>query len=97
MTELNTLNIELDGKNYTIKFYANDNTSNKTNNELTDEQKNSIINNYKNIIWNKYIELANNIIKGKYGNGEARKRAIEQAGFDYDFAQLIVNSMLGGK
>lgn len=45
----------------------------------------------------KYIEIANDILSGKYGNGEERKRNLKAKGYDASFAQAIVNAMLGIK
>lgn len=39
-------------------------------------------------------EIAKEIIAGKWGNGEARKKAITEAGYDYDVIQKIVSSMI---
>lgn len=41
-----------------------------------------------------YEEMATRVIKGLYGNGSARKKAIESAGYDYKKVQNIVNSRL---
>ena len=38
-------------------------------------------------------ELANEVIDGKWGNGEERKEALTAAGYDYDSIQTIVNVM----
>ena len=40
-------------------------------------------------------ELANEVIAGKWGNGNARKTALTKAGYDYDAVQAIVNQKLG--
>ncbi len=39
-------------------------------------------------------QLAREVISGKWGNGEERKRRLTQAGYDYKAVQKIVNSML---
>lgn len=39
-------------------------------------------------------EIAEEVIKGLWGNGVARKEAIEKAGYDYAVIQKLVNSML---
>lgn len=41
-------------------------------------------------------EIANEVIAGKWGNGNARKTALINAGYDYDAVQAIVNQKLGG-
>ena len=39
-------------------------------------------------------ELAREVIAGKWGNGEARKKALTEAGYDYSAVQARVNSIL---
>ena len=41
-------------------------------------------------------ELADEVIAGKWGNGEDRKNRLTQAGYDYSAIQSIVNQKLGG-
>lgn len=43
---------------------------------------------------NFYLQLAGEIILGKYGNGDNRKQAILAKGYDYDFVQRIVTVLL---
>ena len=40
-------------------------------------------------------EIADEVIAGKWGNGEDRKNRLEAAGYDYDAVQDIVNNKLG--
>ena len=40
--------------------------------------------------------VVNDVINGKYGNGSARKKALEAAGYDYDEVQEAVNKKLNG-
>lgn len=40
-------------------------------------------------------ELAREVIRGDWGNGAARRRALESAGYDYDAVQKRVNEILG--
>lgn len=42
-----------------------------------------------------YCEVARQVIRGNWGNGEERKRRLRSAGYDYGFIQNIVNRMLG--
>lgn len=42
---------------------------------------------------NKYLDLALEIVDGLWGNGEQRKKALTEAGYDYEFAQHIVNKL----
>lgn len=39
-------------------------------------------------------EIANEVIAGKWGNGEARRDALEKKGYDYDAVQKKVNEIL---
>lgn len=43
------------------------------------------------------VKCALDVIAGKYGNHEARRQALTQAGYDYDTVQGIVNDILFGK
>jgi N-acetylmuramoyl-L-alanine amidase len=38
-------------------------------------------------------EIAKEVIAGKWGNGEARKKKLKAAGYDYDAVQKIVNKL----
>lgn len=40
-------------------------------------------------------ELAREVIRGDWGNGTARRKALESAGYDYDAVQKRVNEILG--
>ena len=42
-------------------------------------------------------EIANEVIAGKWGNGEERKQKLANAGYDYNTIQSIVNQKLSGK
>ena len=44
-----------------------------------------------------YVETAKEVIDGKWGNGEMRRRLLEEAGYDYDKVQDIVNRILRGE
>lgn len=44
----------------------------------------------------KYNKIANDIISGKYGNGEKRFTNLKNANFDYVYAQMLVNNMMKG-
>ena len=39
-------------------------------------------------------EIAYEVIKGNYGNGEERKKLLEENGFDYEKVQSRVNDIL---
>lgn len=40
--------------------------------------------------------VARDVIRGKYGNGNARKKALRAAGYKYEEVQALVNKMLKG-
>ena len=40
-------------------------------------------------------ELAREVIRGDWGNGSARRQALENAGYNYDAIQKRVNEILG--
>lgn len=44
----------------------------------------------------KYNKIANDIISGKYGNGEIRFTNLKNANYDYTYAQMLVNNILKG-
>lgn len=41
-------------------------------------------------------EIAKEVLAGKWGNGADRKKALEEAGYDYDAVQNEVNRLVGG-
>lgn len=41
-------------------------------------------------------EVAKEVVDGKWGNGDARKKALESAGYDYNKVQEAVNKLLKG-
>ena len=43
------------------------------------------------------IKVAKDVIKGKYGNGMARKNNLQRAGYDYNRIQTLVNKILKGE
>lgn len=43
--------------------------------------------------WSKYLILAQEIIDGKWGNNPQRKKALNNCGYDYRYAQDIVNTI----
>lgn len=65
---------------------------NKTNAEK-EQEKNKTIVTTSSIFVNKYLDVALEIIDGIWGNGEQRKKALTEAGYDYEFAQHIVNKL----
>lgn len=45
----------------------------------------------------KYADIVNQVINGKFGNGQARVSALKKAGQDYEKIQNLVNVKLLGK
>lgn len=46
--------------------------------------------------FNKLDDLANRVLKGEFGNGEERRKQLENLGVSYDEVQSKVNELLGG-
>lgn len=46
--------------------------------------------------YSKFKKIADDVIRGNYGNGEIRKQKMKKAGYDYDTVQNIVNNKLIG-
>lgn len=44
----------------------------------------------------KYNKIANDIINGKYGNGEKRFTNLKNANYDYAYSQMLVNNIMKG-
>lgn len=42
-------------------------------------------------------QVATEILMGKWGNGEDRKKRLWEAGYNYDAVQSIVNALVAGK
>lgn len=59
----------------------------RQNNEQIKEQ-------IKDMLWKNYTAVANDVIAGKYGNGDARIAALKKAGFSPAIVQSIVNLIL---
>ena len=43
------------------------------------------------------VEIAKEVIAGKWGNGQERRKQIEQLGYNYNDIQKIVNNLLKQK
>jgi len=41
-----------------------------------------------------YVEIAHEVIKGLWGNGNERKQRLRNAGYNYEVIQTIVNKLL---
>ena len=46
---------------------------------------------------NELYKIADEVIKGKWSNGEKRKTRLNNSGYPYDIIQKIINIKLGGK
>lgn len=79
--------------NYTNKDYPSIIKSMNERNSKKESEKNEQIVTASSIFINKYLDVVLEIIDGLWGNGEQRKVALTEAGYDYDFAQLIVNQL----
>lgn len=63
--------------------------ANKINGQAINQTSNASSNKKSN------EEIANEVIAGKWGNGDARKTALQNAGYDYNAIQILVNQKLG--
>lgn len=43
------------------------------------------------------FEIAKEVIDGKWGNGEDRRISLQNAGYDYDAIQYLVNKIVSGE
>lgn len=43
------------------------------------------------------FEIAKEVVDGKWGNGEARRISLINAGYDYDAIQYLVNKIVSGE
>lgn len=80
-------------KNYADKTNSNTNTSTNDNKETKTDKKTEL-EKVKNTYWNTYLAIAEDVIKGKYGNGNDRKKKLKNLGYDYDLVQSIVNILV---
>ena len=48
----------------------------------------------KDIYWNKYVAIAKDVIRGMYGNGNERVKALKAEGYDSNFVQAIVDCIM---
>ena len=60
--------------------------------KMADEALNAVVGGVSDQLYG----VAMDVIDGKYGNGEARVKALKAAGYDYETVQKLVNSILGG-
>lgn len=81
--------------NISYNDYAGLITNNKGNKkENKEKEKKEQLNKYKDIFWNMYLGIAEDVKKGKYGNGADRKKKLKAQGYDYDIVQNIVNILV---
>lgn len=43
------------------------------------------------------FEIAKEVIDGKWGNGDARRVSLQNAGYDYEAIQYLVNKIVSGE
>ena len=55
------------------------------------------LNGFEKVVKKTVDELANEVLASKWGNGVARKKALLDAGYDYDAVQAKVNEILVAK
>lgn len=78
----------------TSSTYVNNVYSTLTSNSLTRYDGEAVEQPHRSV----FIEnIAKDVVRGKYGNGEARKSKIEAMGYDYKEVQAVVNELLKGK
>lgn len=73
------------------KRVAGEEDEEKTNKKSTDDSKN------ESMSKDEVSEVVNKIIRGDYGNGADRVKALTEAGYDYKTMQGYVNGVLAGK
>lgn len=89
---INGINGNVDA-DYAYKDYITIiNNMNKANTEK-ENKKNETVVSTSTIFINKYIDVVFEVLDGIWGNGEQRKVALTEAGYDYDFVQAIVNQL----
>ena len=67
---------------------------NYNENAHSDDDKATLLKAIKESYYEKYLEIARDIIKGKYGNGQDRKNKLKALNIDYEYAQAIVNVLV---
>ena len=72
-----------EGNSFLSSLFKSNDSNNTTNNLMDNESFLSLV--------------ADQVIQGKFGNGEDRKNNLKKAGFDYGVIQDIVNSKLKNK
>lgn len=63
-------------------------------NNSSEKEKENELKKLKEKKWNEYYNLAKEVIAGKWGNGSARKSALINKGYDYNYVQAIVNLII---
>lgn len=75
-------------------MHKDDEPNNENEEENKEETKQQELDELKEKEWDLYYKLANEVIQGKWGNGSARREALQAAGFDYNFVQSIVDILV---
>lgn len=76
-----------DARNEMLKFWATGKTESEQTIELTEEAKKK---------YQELFDVASNAILGDFGNGEARMKALTDAGYDYAEVQTTIDDILSG-
>lgn len=63
----------------------------KEDEDEKEDEKEQVLEQVKEDYWDKYYALALEVIQGKWGNGDARRRALNSCGYDYGYVQSIVD------
>lgn len=81
--------------NYCYKDYPSIINPYNNMHDLDDNEISQIINESDLFYLNRdYINLAYEVIQGNYGNGNIRKKKIEELGYNYEITQSVVNTLL---
>ena len=66
----------------------------KINKTPTNKNSENTLEKTKDKYWEKYMNVAKEVIAGKYGVNPARKEKLKSLGYDYDLVQEIVNVLV---
>lgn len=66
----------------------------KSKTDVTQKPNKTQVNNVLTTYNIKYKKIAEDVLNGKYGNGDTRKKKLQSKGYDYNFVQALVNAMV---
>lgn len=61
---------------------------------MTSQQRDNVAKVLEKEFWEKNEQAAVQVIAGHWGNGAERRKLLEEAGYNYDAVQAIVNELL---